>query len=155
MPIVILSGRGERRIRVRGLELGADDFVNKPFDVDELLARIRAQLRVRQAEEARSAAEKAAARLQAVHDLGVSISHELNQPLSVLRGCLEFLEDEELDRREIRRFHASMQEAVDQLVAKVHRFQALQDYVLKDYDADLAIIDLERSAELGPGPKEG
>src|SRR5712671_2171540 len=45
MPIVIMSGRDEVVDRVMGLELGADDYVTKPFSPRELLARIRAVLR--------------------------------------------------------------------------------------------------------------
>ena len=44
-PIVVLSVRGGESDRVRALDLGADDFVAKPFSIAELLARIRAQLR--------------------------------------------------------------------------------------------------------------
>lgn len=44
-PIIVLSVRGGEGDRVRALDLGADDFVSKPFSVAELLARIRAQLR--------------------------------------------------------------------------------------------------------------
>lgn len=44
-PVIILSGRGEAVERVVGLELGADDYVTKPFDLRELLARIRSVLR--------------------------------------------------------------------------------------------------------------
>lgn len=45
MPIVILSARGQEIDKVRGLELGADDYVTKPFSLRELLARIHAALR--------------------------------------------------------------------------------------------------------------
>lgn len=44
-PVIIVSGRGESVERVVGLELGADDYVSKPFDMRELLARIRSVLR--------------------------------------------------------------------------------------------------------------
>jgi two-component system KDP operon response regulator KdpE len=44
-PIVVLSVRGSDADKIRALDLGADDFVTKPFSVPELLARIRAQLR--------------------------------------------------------------------------------------------------------------
>jgi DNA-binding response OmpR family regulator len=45
LPVIILSARGEERDRVTGLKLGADDYVVKPFSVDELLARVEAVLR--------------------------------------------------------------------------------------------------------------
>jgi len=45
VPIIFLTARGETRDVVRGLELGADDYVPKPFDNEELIARIRAHLR--------------------------------------------------------------------------------------------------------------
>ena len=48
-PILMLTGKGEEVDKVMGLELGADDYVTKPFSVKELLARVKALLR-RQAE---------------------------------------------------------------------------------------------------------
>lgn len=45
VPIIVLSVRGGDPDKVRALDLGADDFVTKPFSVTELLARVRAQLR--------------------------------------------------------------------------------------------------------------
>ncbi len=44
-PILVLSVRGEEEDKVRALDLGADDFVTKPFSLRELLARVRTQLR--------------------------------------------------------------------------------------------------------------
>jgi two-component system response regulator VicR len=44
-PIVMLTARGEEADRILGLDLGADDYVTKPFSVSELLARLRALLR--------------------------------------------------------------------------------------------------------------
>jgi DNA-binding response OmpR family regulator len=45
LPVIILSAQGEERDRVTGLKLGADDYVVKPFSVNELLARVEAVLR--------------------------------------------------------------------------------------------------------------
>ena len=50
IPIVMLTGRSEEADRVMGLELGADDYLTKPFSTRELLARIRSILRRRHAE---------------------------------------------------------------------------------------------------------
>ena len=45
MPILVLSARGEEQTKVRALDMGADDYLTKPFGMDELLARLRALLR--------------------------------------------------------------------------------------------------------------
>src|SRR3989454_1006153 len=45
VPIIVLSVRGEERTKVEALDVGADDYVTKPFGINELLARVRASLR--------------------------------------------------------------------------------------------------------------
>ena len=45
LPIVVLSSRGDEAAKVEALDLGADDYVTKPFGMEELLARMRAALR--------------------------------------------------------------------------------------------------------------
>lgn len=45
LPIIIVSARDRPEDRIRGLDAGADDFITKPFDLDELLARVRGHLR--------------------------------------------------------------------------------------------------------------
>lgn len=44
-PVLVLTARSETKDRVHGLDMGADDYLTKPFDMDELLARLRALLR--------------------------------------------------------------------------------------------------------------
>ena len=58
LPVIMLTARGEEAERVRGLSVGADDYVVKPFSVPELMARVRALLR-------RSRPERVAGRLTA------------------------------------------------------------------------------------------
>ena len=47
VPIIVLSVKGDERVKVEALDAGADDYVTKPFGMDELLARVRATLRRR------------------------------------------------------------------------------------------------------------
>lgn len=44
-PVLFLTARNSKKDTIRGLDLGADDYISKPFDLDELLARIRVMLR--------------------------------------------------------------------------------------------------------------
>src|SRR5437763_9610114 len=48
IPVMLLTAKGEEQDKVRGLDLGADDYLTKPFGPAELLARVRANLRRRQ-----------------------------------------------------------------------------------------------------------
>src|SRR6266852_3788673 len=45
IPIIVLSVKGEERTKIEALDSGADDYITKPFNMNELLARVRAQLR--------------------------------------------------------------------------------------------------------------
>lgn len=60
IPIIVVSGRGTERDKIEALDLGADDFVAKPFLPGELLARIRAALRRAASRAAASSAEDSA-----------------------------------------------------------------------------------------------
>src|SRR6202522_1286283 len=51
IPIIVLSVRGEEQTKVKALDAGADDYVTKPFGIEELLARVRAHLRRTRTEE--------------------------------------------------------------------------------------------------------
>lgn len=48
IPVVLITGLSDRRSRIEGIDAGADDFVNKPFDAEELRARIRSLVRLKQ-----------------------------------------------------------------------------------------------------------
>lgn len=58
MPVILLTARSDEMDKVLGLELGADDYISKPFGVRELLARVKALLRRCEAEEVSEGAEK-------------------------------------------------------------------------------------------------
>src|SRR6476620_5831308 len=45
VPIIIVTARGQDQDKIKGLDLGADDYLTKPFSIEELLARVRAVLR--------------------------------------------------------------------------------------------------------------
>ncbi|MFG2556183.1 winged helix-turn-helix domain-containing protein [Streptomyces sp. NPDC048581] len=80
VPVIILSARGEEADRVLGLELGADDYLAKPFSVRELVARVRAVTRRTQRTEA--VAEPVAAVPPRSYESAPSPSYEIAPPRS-------------------------------------------------------------------------
>lgn len=108
LPILMLTARSGLADRVAGLDAGADDFLTKPFHTDELMARVRALLRIRNAEldrlqmidELRQAYDHLAAaqaqivqtsRLASLGELVAGVAHELNNPLGIILGNAELL----------------------------------------------------------------
>lgn len=59
IPVLLLTAKNDIMDKVNGLDLGANDYITKPFEFEELLARIRAALRLRRSEETRSENEHA------------------------------------------------------------------------------------------------
>src|SRR6266702_2782760 len=74
VPIIIVTARGQDEDKVRGLDLGADDYLTKPFSVDELLARVRAVLRRAQFA---SSDRSAAVRTTTIGDLTIDYTQHL------------------------------------------------------------------------------
>lgn len=81
VPILMLTARAALHDRVRGLEAGADDYLTKPFDIDELLAHVRAMLRIRRVE---LRLWRRALELEALNAVAATVnsSLDLNQVLS-------------------------------------------------------------------------
>jgi DNA-binding response OmpR family regulator len=84
VPIIMFSAMDDVKDKVEGLELGADDYITKPFNFSEVLARIRAVLRTR---ELVGQIERREARLDIVEKMNkevLSFAHGLRQPLEAI-----------------------------------------------------------------------
>jgi signal transduction histidine kinase len=110
IPVMLVTSKAEREMKIRGLELGADDYVTKPFHPRELLARARSLVRLRELQEelgeqnaaldralqhlkASEVALVQAERLAAVGELAAGIAHEVNNPVNFALNSLRVLED--------------------------------------------------------------
>ena len=96
LPVVMVTALQETEDRVRALEAGADDFLTKPVDSVEVVARVRSLLRVKRG---RDALEKSYADLRRAEslrdDLSEMLVHDLRTPLTTLLGPLEMLQGEQ------------------------------------------------------------
>ena len=89
VPIIMLTARGEETDRIVGLEVGADDYVVKPFSARELMARIRAVLRRAAARERPTADEPS--RSGRAARLGAARGHLRRPPVELTRKEFELL----------------------------------------------------------------
>ncbi len=82
IPILMLTAKGEVEHKVMGLEIGADDYMGKPFDYKELSARVRSLLAIKATHEKKVAEEKTGA-LEQMMD---QVAHEIRNPLTAIGG---------------------------------------------------------------------
>ena len=87
---ILLTARTSLKDRVEGLDTGADDYLVKPIDNQELVARIRAGLRIHNLQNELKSIEHN----KAIVELACTIGHQINNPLSSLKMSLESLKDE-------------------------------------------------------------
>jgi two-component system KDP operon response regulator KdpE len=89
IPVIVLTVHQEQQDKIRALDTGADDYVTKPFDTEELLARVRAALR-------RAPHEPAAPTVIRIEDLEIDLARRLvtraGDPVHLTRTELELLE---------------------------------------------------------------
>ena len=82
LGIIMLTARRDTVEKIAGLKVGADDYLTKPFDAHELLARIRAQLRIKKLQERVIEAEKS----ETIANMAITLGSEINDPLvSIVR----------------------------------------------------------------------
>jgi len=151
IPVMLLTSKAEREMKIKGLELGADDYVTKPFHPRELMARVDSlvRLRVLQDElsvrnallestneelkstliELREAGSQLvqAERLAAVGELAAGIAHEVNNPVNFAVNALRTLHTEIGHVEEVvRRMFAVDWSDGSQLEAKVAELRKIQ-----------------------------
>ncbi len=87
IPVLMLTAKNEIDDMMKGFELGADEYLAKPFELSELLARIRNLLRIKELQNKILQAE----RLAAVGQIALTIRHEINNPLTAVIGQCEMI----------------------------------------------------------------
>jgi signal transduction histidine kinase len=118
IPVVLVTSKAEREMKIEGLELGADDYVTKPFHPRELLARVRALVRVTDLQKQLGAQNQAleqtldelkqaevqlvqSERLAAVGELAAGIAHEVNNPVNFALNAVRAMQGTVKDLRDV------------------------------------------------------
>ena len=137
VPVIILTAYSDIETVVEFLELGANDYISKPFNESELLARVKTQLR---------AAE--ATRLRTLMQFAGAMAHEINQPLSVIKGQLQLCKLKAKDGsahydKEFKDLIDLLLNNVDRIEHIVKKIEHIHTYRLKEYVGGVEIIELE------------
>lgn len=92
IPVVFVSSLTEKATVVRGLQAGAVDYVSKPFDIQELLARVRTHLEIKHSRELLRLQNEQLRQMQTEKDefLGIA-AHDMKNPLTAIQGLAEFI----------------------------------------------------------------
>jgi signal transduction histidine kinase len=152
--LILLTAKGGKENIITGLEAGADDYIPKPFDLDELRARLRVGLRivelqaalaarVRELEDALSGAQK----MEAIGRLAGGVAHDFNNLLTIiLNGADMVLAGDRLDDRQRELLHMVRQAGergagLTQQLLAFSRKQILSPEVL---DLNALVADLQR-----------
>jgi len=168
VPVVLVTSKAERDMKIEGLENGADDYVTKPFHPRELLARVRSLVRVtslqRELSDRNSELELAlgelkqaevqlvqSERLAAVGELAAGLAHEVNNPVNFALNAVRAMES---TVRELGEFAEGMMSLdVSDGTALARHLEAFQRDMGGQQANELAETVLELSGIVGEGLK--
>jgi CheY-like chemotaxis protein len=143
IPVILVSARDQVDAIVEGLDAGADDYLAKPFNPDELLARVRSQLRIKDLQEQLLAAEQ----MRVAGELAGAAAHEINQPLTILMGYAEMLLPLVEGDSEVSEKVRKILESAGEIAAAVKKIQQLRGYKTRPYMESSRIIDLHAGTD--------
>ena len=138
IPVVLVTAHSERQHRLRGLEAGADDFLEKPIDRPILLARVRTLLRMRAGATELASRNDALERLQREQrELTAFIVHDLKSPIAVAQMNVDFARENVADLPHV-------DEALVEARQAIHRLQMMVNDLLMVSRLEQAQLPLQR-----------
>ncbi len=136
---ILLTGRTSLKDRVEGLDTGADDYLVKPIDNQELLARIRAGLRIHNLQNELKNVEHD----KAVVELATTIGHQINNPLASLKMSIESLKEEVNNKSESTQEDIFIiEESLKRIQKFVKALQELKSAETTDYTSENKMLKI-------------
>jgi len=144
IPVILLTAKRDVESKVRGLDIGASDYITKPFEREEVMARIRSLLTIEGLREKLVKAE----RLAAIGELIVTLNHEINTPLSVISGNAELLAGRMKNApEEVQEKIRAIREECRHIAEILLKVRKLKQAAPKTYIQDTRMIDIDFSEE--------
>ncbi|GAB4298164.1 MAG: hypothetical protein Fur0025_36500 [Oscillatoriaceae cyanobacterium] len=133
IPVIIVSGNSERRQIRKGIEMGADDYITKPFEIDELLRAVGAIFQKQELREQRWLAMTAEMNklrnvVEAKDNLVTNLNQSLRQPLSNIQMALKLLR-ENANQEGRDRYLKILQEEFDRELHLINQVSQLQQFL--------------------------
>ncbi len=140
--VIMLTARAETEDKITGLESGADDFITKPVDFAELLARIRVGFRIKKLQSEIAELQHESALLEMARTLG----HEINNPLNIIYLAIELVNRslKEGDVEKVKENLNRIYQASERIKNIVNKLTTLQKPTFKDYVNGKRMLDLDK-----------
>ncbi len=137
---IMLTARSSIRDRVKGLEVGADDFLMKPIDNTELMARIRSGVRIFRLQNELRKVEHS----KALVEMACTIGHKFNNPLSSLVVSIDSLKDELPEDFKVKYAEdlKVIKESIERITSLVKELTKLDDPKIINYLENNKMINL-------------
>jgi DNA-binding response OmpR family regulator len=92
LPVIMITAKRDHEDRLAGIEAGADDYITKPFHMDEVATRIRSLLRLRDLQKQIVDREKRLSQVQGVGQTLVTLAHHINNATQAIAGMAQLCE---------------------------------------------------------------
>ncbi|OQA15991.1 MAG: Alkaline phosphatase synthesis transcriptional regulatory protein PhoP [bacterium ADurb.Bin363] len=137
IPVMMLTGQGELKDKIKGFEKGAYDYLSKPFDHRELSIRVEALLRLRNLQKELIKTE----RLSVVGKIALNIKQEIEKPLNSIINLSESLLLQDISPSLKKRLNHILESSC-RIRRIIQKFEKLQDTPVKNYLDGIKMIDL-------------
>ncbi|MBI5444733.1 MAG: response regulator [Deltaproteobacteria bacterium] len=139
IPIIMLTAKREVPDKIRGLDTGADDYVTKPFNPQELMARVKRLLALRSSHEKRVTEEK----LGALGQMAEGVAHEVRNPMVTIGGFARRIRDKLPPGDTLREYADHIIKEVERLETMVEEIVRFKTLMISPYEP----VDLKELAE--------
>ena len=145
IPVIMLTGRTEIEDKVLGFEVGAEDYINKPYSLPEVAARVKSLLRMRALQTRLRDTEKMAA-LGGMVD---GIAHEIRNPLTAIGGMARRLFEGETDpqHKEYAQWIIKSVERLERMLQRIDEYKRILSSTLSPGDVNKIINDAVKEIE--------